>query len=197
MATRGQSHAPDRGADSRSAGFPTPPPAAMPPAPFPLVSLSTIFSTLWRWRRAYPLPPLLPSSLSSLCPPCSLLPPLLAATHLASFPPCCGSWPRSLSLFASLSVPCPSEQALSCAVVGQTAQAQCSPPPSSLSTSGQLLIRVAAKVRPTGSSANCRCGALASHLHRPCIAASFGSLAPMPPSVLICTRVLPLLLPLP
>ena len=158
---------------------PTPQPAAIPPAPFPLVPLSTIFSTLCHWRRACPLPPLLPSTVSSLCPPC------------------CGSRSRSLGLFASLSVPCPGEPALSCAVVGQTAQAHCSPPPSSLSTSGQLLIRVAAKVRPTGSSAHRRCGALASDLHRPCIAASFAYVAPMPPAVLICTCVLPLLVPLP
>ena len=197
MATRGQSHAPDRRADSRSAGFPTPQPAAIPPAPFPLVPLSTIFSTLCHWRPACPLPPVLPSSLSSLCPPCSLVPPLLAATHHASFPPCCGSLSRSLGLFASLSLPCPGEPSLSCAVVGQTTQVHCSPPPSSLSTSGQLLIRVAARVRPTGSSAHRRCGALASHLHHPCIAASFASVAAMPPAALICTCVLPPLVPLP
>ena len=153
-------------------------------APFPLPpslwSLCPgIFSTLCHWRRACPLPPLLPSSVSSLCPPC------------------CGSQSRSLDLFASLSVPCVGEPALSCVVVGQTAQVHCSPPPSSLSTSGQLLIRVAARVRPTGSSAHRRCGALASHLHRPCIAASFASVDHMPPAVLICTCVLPLLVPLP
>ena len=121
-------------------------PTAIPPAPFPLVPLSTIFSTLCHWPRACPLPPLLPSSVSSLCPPC------------------CGSRSQSLGLFAFLSVPCPAEPAMSFAVVGQTAQAHCSPPPSSLSTSGQLLIRVAARVRPTGSSAHRWCGALASHL---------------------------------
>ena len=158
---------------------PTPQHAAIPPDPFPLVPLSTILSTLCHWRRACPLPPLLPSFISSLCPPC------------------CGSQSRSLGLFASLSVPCPGEPALSCAVVGQTAQAHCSPPPSCLSTSGQLLIRVAARVRPTGSSAHRRCGALALHFFRPCIAASFASVAPMPPAVLICTCVLPLLNPLP
>ena len=60
-----------------------------------------------------------------------------------------------------------------------------------------------------GSSAHRRCCALASRMHRPCIAPasfhrlpsssvspSFASLAPMPPAVLICTRVLPLLVPL-
>ena len=54
-----------------------------------------------------------------------------------------------------------------------------------------------ARVRPTGSSAHRRCGALASRLHRPCMAPSFASAAPMPPAVLICTPVLPLLVPLP
>ena len=131
---------------------PTPQPAAIPPAPLPLVPLSTIFSTLCHWRRACPLPPLLPSSVSSLCPPC------------------CGSRSPSLGLFASPPLPCPGEPALSRAVVGQTAQAHCSPPPFSLSTSGQLLIRVAARVRPTGSSAHRLvwrpCIALASPLHR-------------------------------
>ena len=199
MATRGQSHARDRGADSRSAGFPTPQPDAIPPASFPRVPLSTIFSTLCRWQRACPLPPVLPSSLSSLYPPSRLLPPLLAATHLASFPPCCGSRSRSrsLGLFASLSVPCPGEPALSCALVGQTAQAHCSSPPSSLSASRQFLIRVAARVRPIRSSAHRWCGALASRLHRPCIAPSFASLVLMPPAIHICTRVPPLLVPLP
>ena len=179
MATRGQPHAPDRGADSRSAGFP-------PPSPPP-----------------FPLPP----SLWSLCPPSS--PPCVIgggpAPSLPSCPPpsrrsvhpVFWSPSRSLGMFASLFVPCPGEPALSGAVVGHTVQAHCSPPPSSLSTSGQLLIRVAARVRPTGSSAHRRCGALASHLHRPCIAASFASVAPMPPSVLIYTCVLPLLVPLP
>ena len=125
---------------------PTPQPAAIPPAPFPLVPLSTIFSTLCHWRRACQLPPLVPSSVSSLCPPC------------------CGSRSRSLGLFASLSVPCPGEPALSCAVVGQTAQAHCSPPPSSLSTSGHCqgkahgVLRASPVWRP--------CIALASPLHR-------------------------------
>ena len=134
---------------------PTPWPTAIPPAPFPLVPVSTIFSTLCHWRRACPLPPLLPSFISSLCPPC------------------CGSRSRSLGLFASLSVPCPGEQALSCAVVGQTAQAHCSPPPSSVSTPGQLLIRVAARATRGKAHGLLRaspvwrpCIALASRLHR-------------------------------
>ena len=118
--------------------------------------------------------------------------------------------PKRHLVFASLFVPCPSELALSCAVVGQTAQAHCSPPPPCLSTSGDLVPRVAARVRPTGSSAHHWCGALASCMHRPCIALtsfrllpssfvppSFASVAPMPPPLLICTRVLPLLVPLP
>ena len=58
MATRGQSHAPDRGADTQSAG--SPPAAAIPPAPFPLVPLSAIFSPFYPMSLAAGLaPPLL------------------------------------------------------------------------------------------------------------------------------------------
>ena len=105
--------------------------------------------------RAAPPPTLLP--LSSVFP--------IAATHFASLLDCCGS--RSLGVFASVSVPCAGEPALSCAVVGRTAQAHCSPPPSSLFTSSQLPIRVAARVMPTGCSVHRRCGGLASCMHRP------------------------------
>ena len=105
-------------------------------------------------------PPVLAPSLSSLCPPSSLLPPLLAATLLASLPPCCGSWSWSRGPFATLSISCPGEPALSFAVVGHTAQAHCSPPPSSLSPSSQLLIRVAPTVRPPSIAG-------AAPLHRP------------------------------
>ena len=95
MATRGQSHAPDRGADSRSAGFPTPPPAAIPPTPFPLVPLSTtLFSALypcpWRWAcplPSCPLPCCLPFSLPPISPP-SLLVVGHGRGHLACLPPC-------------------------------------------------------------------------------------------------------------
>ena len=152
-------------------GVPGSQPLARRHSPCPLSSSPSVHHLLHPLSLAAGLPPpVLPPSLSSLCPPSSLWLPLLAATHLAPLPPYCGSRSRSLGLFVSLSVPCPGWPALSCAVVGQTAQTQCSLPPSSLSTSGQFLIRVVAKVRPTGSSAHCRCGALASHMHHPCIA---------------------------
>ena len=161
---------------------PLPLAAGLPPpsrtAPLPLVPLSSVF----------------PIASPSRCHPS------------ASLPPCCGSRSQSHGLFASLSVPCPSQPAMSCVVVGQTTEAQCSPPPSSLSTSSQLLIRAAAMVGPTGPSVHRRCGALASCMHRPCplpsalassVSPSFASLAPMPHPILICTPVLPLLVSLP
>ena len=80
---QGQSHAPDPGADSWSAGFPTPEPTAIPPAPFPLFPLSTMFSTVCplAWRQACPLP--------SYRFPCCL-PFSLPLCH-PSPPPCFGS----------------------------------------------------------------------------------------------------------
>ena len=202
MATCGRSHAPRSRGKLMERPVPNPRLAAIPLAPFPLVLLLTIFSTLCRWPLACPL--------SSLCPPSSVLAPLLATTHLAYLPPCCGSQSWSPSVFASMSVPCPGEPALSSAVVGHTAQANRSPPPSFLSSSGHLHTYVAVGVKPMGSSAHRRCSALASRMHHPCIATShshllssssvcpaFTSLAPMPPPILIYTPVLPSLVPLP
>ena len=159
LAKRGQSHAPDPGANSRSATLPTPQPAA-----FPLSSIPSVHHLL------HPLPLSLAAGVPRPLLPPSPLPPLLPATHLASLPPCCGSPSRSLGLFACLSLPWPGWLPVSCVVVSQIAQAHCSPPPSSLSTSGTLLMHVVARVRPTGSSAHRLWGALALHVHRPCIA---------------------------
>ena len=119
-------------------------------------------------------PPPRPSILPSRCDP-SL-----------SLPPCCGSRSQSLGLFASLFVPCLGEPALSSAVVGQTAQAHCSPPPSPLSTSGHLMIRVAARGKTTWSSANRR----VAPLHWPCIALA----SPLPASICSHLSMFPLLL---
>ena len=114
-------------------GGPNPP--ARRHSPCPLPSGPSVHHLLHPLLLAAGLPPpVLPPSLWSLCPPSSLSPPLVAATHLASLPPCYRSRSRSPGLIASLSAPCPFEPALSCAIVGETAQAHCSPPPSSLST---------------------------------------------------------------